>query len=58
MASACTLHCYRDDPTEVEAITEAAMTEVARIERRYSRYSSDRVLTEINDVAQSVRTIE
>jgi thiamine biosynthesis lipoprotein len=58
MACACTVHLYGDDPTEVEAIAEAAMNEVARIERRYSRYRSDNVLAEINDVAQRAGSIE
>ena len=58
MASACTAHLYGDNPTEVEAIAESAMNEVARIERRYSRYRSDSVLAEINDVAQRAGSIE
>jgi thiamine biosynthesis lipoprotein len=58
MASACTVYLYGDDPTEVEAIAEAAMNEVARIERRYSRYRSDNVLAEINDAAQRAGSIE
>src|ERR1022692_5352059 len=58
MACACTVHLYGDDPTEVEALAEAAMNEVARIERRYSRYRSDNVLAEINDAAQRAGSIE
>jgi thiamine biosynthesis lipoprotein len=58
MACACTVHLYGDDPTEIEAIAEAAMDEVARIERRYSRYRSDNVLAEINDAAQRAGSIE
>ena len=41
----------------VEAAAEAAMTEVARIEQRYSRYRSDSVLAEINDVAKCAGSI-
>jgi thiamine biosynthesis lipoprotein len=58
MASACTVHLYGDDPTEVEAIAEAAINEVARIERRYSRYRSDNVLAEINTMAQRAGSIK
>ena len=52
MASACAVHLYGDDQIGVEAVAEAAMAEVARIEQRYSRYRSDSVLADINDVAQ------
>ena len=38
MASACAVHLYGDDQIGVEAVAEAAMAEVARIEQRYSRY--------------------
>ena len=57
MASACAVHLYGDDPIEVEAIAEAAMNEIARIERRYSRYRSDSILAEINDVAKRAGSI-
>ena len=52
MASDCAVLLYGDDRAEAEAIAIAAITEVARIEQRYSRYRSDSVLAEINDVAQ------
>jgi len=58
MASACTVHLYGEDPAEVEAIAGAAMNEVTRIERRYSRYRPDNVLAEINNVAQNAGNIE
>jgi thiamine biosynthesis lipoprotein len=57
MATDCTMHLYSDDPVGVEAVAEAAMIEVARIEQRYSRYRADSVLTEINDVAQRAGSI-
>jgi thiamine biosynthesis lipoprotein len=56
MASACAVHLYGDD--RVEAVAETAIAEVARIEKRYSRYRSDSVLAEINDVAQRSSSIE
>ena len=57
MASACAVHLYSDDQIGVEAVAEAAMTEVARIEQRYSRYRADSVLAEINDIAQRAGSI-
>ncbi len=43
MASACSVHLYGDDRAEVETVAEAAITEIARIEQRYSRYRSDSI---------------
>jgi thiamine biosynthesis lipoprotein len=57
MASPCAVYLYGYDRARVEAIAEAAITEVARIEQRYSRYRSDSVLAEINDVAQRAGSI-
>ena len=58
MASGCAVHLYGDDPAEVAAIAKSAMNEVARIERRYSRYRPDSALTEINNVAQNAGSID
>jgi thiamine biosynthesis lipoprotein len=52
MASDCAIHMYADDQVEAEAVATAAITEVARIEQRYSRYRSNSILAEINEVAQ------
>jgi thiamine biosynthesis lipoprotein ApbE len=57
MASPCAVHLYGDDRAGVEAIAEAAITEVARIGQRYSRYRSDGVLAEINDMARRAGSI-
>jgi FAD:protein FMN transferase len=57
MATACTVHMYGDDSIAVEAAAEAAITEVMRIEKRYSRYRADSVLTEINNAAQCAGSI-
>jgi thiamine biosynthesis lipoprotein len=57
MASACAVHLYGDDRVGIEAVAEAAITEVARIEQRYSRYRFDSVLAEINDVAARAGSI-
>ena len=57
MASPCAVHLYGDDQAGVEAVAEAATTEVVRIEQRFSRYRSDSVLTEINNVAKRAGSI-
>src|ERR1019366_5572337 len=57
MASACAVHLYSNDQIRVEAVAEAAMTEVARIEQRYSRNRGDSVLAEVNKVAQRAGSI-
>ena len=58
MASPCAVHLYGEDRAGVEAVAEAAMTEVARIEQRYSRYRPDSVLAEINNVAKYAGSID
>ena len=52
MGSDCSLHLYGDNQPQAEEIAQAAVNEIARIERRYSRYRSDSVITEINNVAR------
>jgi len=52
MATGCAVHLYGDDPIGVKAAADAAITEVMCIDRRYSRYRPDSVLTEINNAAQ------
>ncbi len=57
MATSCAVHLYGDDSIGVEAAAKAAMTEVMRIEQRYSRYRADSVLAEINNAAQRAGSI-
>lgn len=57
MATGCAVHLYGDDQIGAKAAADAAITEVMRIERRYSRYRSDSVLTEINNAARCGRSI-
>ena len=53
MACPCELHLYGDDATHVEAVARAATLEVARIEKKYSRYLEDSVASAINRSAGS-----
>ena len=58
MGTECLLHLYAPDATVAEAIAHAAMAEVYRIERRYSRFRADSFLTEINRTAEQGGAIE
>lgn len=55
MASPCELHLYGEDAAQVEAAARAASLEVARIEKKYSRYLDDSVASAINRSAGSPR---
>lgn len=48
MGSPCALHLYGDSPAEGEAAARAAMGEVARLERKFSRYLDDSLAARIN----------
>lgn len=58
MGTVCNLHLYADTPAAAENASRAAVTEVRRIEQRYSRYRSESVLSEINRVAQQGGSID
>ncbi len=51
MASPCELQLYGDDEAAVAEAARAAIAEVERIERKYSRYRDDSVLSAINHSA-------
>lgn len=51
MGTACTLRLPASPPRAVARAAEAAMAEVARLERKYSRYRDDSFLAEINRTA-------
>lgn len=51
MGSDCNFYLYSTDASHAEKTAQAAAAEVIRIEQRYSRYSSDSVLSEINRAA-------
>jgi FAD:protein FMN transferase len=58
MGTDCVLHLYAAERADAERIAEAAVSEVLRIECRYSRYRSDSDLAAINRVAEQGGSIE
>lgn len=58
MGTDCVLHLYAPEHSEVEAIAQSAISEVSRIEQRYSRYCADSYLSRINRAAEHGETIE
>jgi len=48
MGSPCELHLYSDSQARLDAVATAAIAEVARLERKYSRYQGDSLATRIN----------
>ena len=51
MGSPCSLSLYADDDDKARQAAGAAIDEVRRIERAYSRYLTDSLLSEINRIA-------
>ncbi len=58
MGSDCELQLHANDEAVADRAAQAAETEVLRIERRYSRYRGDSVLSSINRVAEDGGTIQ
>jgi thiamine biosynthesis lipoprotein len=58
LGTVCEFHLHASDEAAADRAARAAETEVFRIERRYSRYHEDSVLSAINRVAESGGTIE
>jgi thiamine biosynthesis lipoprotein len=54
MASPCKLHLYTQD----DSIAEKAMQRVFQLEKKYSRYQDDSVISQINNSAGSDRSIK
>ena len=52
MGGPCSLHLYAQTPDAAARAAGLAMAEVDRIERRYSRYRSDSLLSDINRTAE------
>jgi len=48
MGSPCALHLHAESQTRLEKVAEAALAEVARLERKYSRYLEDSLASRIN----------
>ena len=56
MGSPCELRLYGADPERLEAAAARATGEIARLERKYSRYRDDSLASAINRSAgESVR---
>lgn len=53
MGSPCQLRLYADDPAQAAAATHAAVTEIERLEQRYSRYRPGNLLDRVNQAAQA-----
>ena len=51
MASACELVVATDDEQQAQELAQSAVAEVKRIEEKYSRYSSDSIVSRINAAA-------
>jgi thiamine biosynthesis lipoprotein len=58
MGSPCELHLHGQDLVAVARVAEAAIAEVARLERKYTRYRDDSVTSAINRSAGDARGIE
>lgn len=57
MASACTVHLVVPDGADAQALAQAAIAEVRRIEHAYSRYRSDSIVARINAAAGAAWTV-
>lgn len=53
MGSPCEIRCYSADKTLFETISNRVIAEVNLLERRYSRYREDSILSGINRIAKS-----
>jgi thiamine biosynthesis lipoprotein len=58
MGTSCVFHLYAADRDGAGAAAQSAISEVHRIEDRYSRYRSDSFLSRVNRVALEAGTIE
>lgn len=53
MGTECNLHFYAGDRARAEKTFQLTISEVHRIEKRYSRYQPDSILSRINRIAQT-----
>ena len=58
MGSPCELHLYAERKNEAEEISSQAISEIDRLEKKYSRYRDDSIATVINNSAGSKQGIE
>ena len=54
MGSPCIVHAYHTSETHLKQAVELAMTEVIRLEQKYSRYRDDSILSKINSSQEPV----
>jgi len=57
LGSPCELHLWGESRADIDAIAEEAKSLVLRIERKYSRYRDDSVVSEINRSAGDARGV-
>src|SRR5215510_3791660 len=48
MGSPCELHLHTESQARFEEVAQAALAEIARLERKYSRYRADSLASRIN----------
>ena len=58
MGSPCELHVYGPDRAFCDALIEAGLAEVSRLEQKYSRYRDDSVTSRINASAGDPHGVE
>jgi thiamine biosynthesis lipoprotein len=58
MGSPCELHLHADSQARFEEVAQAALAEIARLERKYSRYREDSLASRINARAGDPEGIE
>ncbi len=58
MGSPCSLSLFCSDKQNFEKVTQACIKEVDRLEKKYSRYRTDSLATQINKAAGSAQTFE
>ena len=58
MGSPCELRLYSTNKKSAQGIADAAILEVHRLEKKYSRYREDSVTSDINNTAGNINGIE
>ena len=58
MGSPCELQLYAKDKTQFEHVAQNVMSDLARLEGKYSRYRTDSFLSKINQCAVQGKSIE
>lgn len=58
MGSPCELQLYAKDKAQFEYVAQTVLNDLARLERKYSRYRADSFLSKINQCAAQGKSIE